>query len=480
MKKVKIAMLMSMITIMAFNSTFAGQDLPTKNHPATDVYNGWRVATQAYSFNRFTFYEAIDKTASLGLDWIEAYPGQSLSKENADINFDHDMPIEHRKDVKEKLKQAGIKLINYGVVDLPNNEEQCRKVFEFAKDMGIETIVSEPSQDVLEMIDKLCNEYDINMAIHNHPKPTRYWNPDTVLKACQGCSKRIGACADTGHWTRSGVNPLEALKKMESRIISLHFKDLNEFGNVEAHDVPWGSGVCNVKAMLEELHRQNYEGTFSIEYEYNWDNSVPEIRQCVGYFNEVSGKLKPSGWKSLLEKDLSNAVFEPGTWKMEDGILTAVDAPDLWTKERYGDFVLDLEFKTEKEGNSGVFIRTGSIENWLHTAIEIQIHDSTDGTPKGMSGAVYDCLAPSKNVMKSLQWNRYTITCKENKIYVVMNGEQIIDMDLNLWTEPHKNPDGSKNKFITAYKDMPREGHVGFQYHGDPVWFRNIKIRQLD
>ncbi|MHC4132410.1 MAG: sugar phosphate isomerase/epimerase family protein [Planctomycetota bacterium] len=155
MKKVKIAMLMSMITIMAFNSTFAGQDLPTKNHPATDVYNGWRVATQAYSFNRFTFYEAIDKTASLGLDWIEAYPGQSLSKENADINFDHDMPIEHRKDVKEKLKQAGIKLINYGVVDLPNNEEQCRKVFEFAKDMGIETIVSEPSQDVLEMIDKL-------------------------------------------------------------------------------------------------------------------------------------------------------------------------------------------------------------------------------------------------------------------------------------------------------------------------------------
>jgi hypothetical protein len=82
--------------------------------------------------------------------------------------------------------------------------------------------------------------------------------------------------------------------------------------------------------------------------------------------------------------------------------------------------------------------------------------------------------------MKSLEWNRYTITCKENKIYVVMNGEQVIDMDLGLWTEPHKNPDGSNNKFDTAYKDMPREGHIGFQYHGDPIWFRNIKIKQLD
>ncbi|MHC4758852.1 MAG: sugar phosphate isomerase/epimerase family protein [Planctomycetota bacterium] len=294
MKKLKIAVLMSMI--MAFNLTFAGQD----NHPATDVYDGWRVATQAYTFNRFTFYEAIDKNASLGLDWIEAYPGQTLSKENPDIEFDHNMPVEYRKGVKEKLKQAGIKLVNYGVVGLPDNEDRCRKVFDFAKDMGIETIVSEPPEKAFEMIDKLCSEYEINVAIHNHPKPSHYWNPDTVLKVCQGRSGRIGACADTGHWSRSGVNPLEALKKLESRIISLHLKDLNEFGNNWAHDVPWGTGICDVKALLEELNRQDFEGVFSIEYEYNWENSVPEIRQCVEYFNEVAAKLKPSGWKNLL------------------------------------------------------------------------------------------------------------------------------------------------------------------------------------
>lgn len=82
-------------------------------------------------------------------------------------------------------------------------------------------------------------------------------------------------------------------------------------------------------------------------------------------------------------------------------------------------------------------------------------------------------------VKKAGQWNHYTITCKHNKIYVVLNGEQIIDMDLNLWTEAHKNPDGTPNKFNTAYKDMPRVGHIGLQYHGRPVWFRNIKIKIL-
>jgi hypothetical protein len=82
-------------------------------------------------------------------------------------------------------------------------------------------------------------------------------------------------------------------------------------------------------------------------------------------------------------------------------------------------------------------------------------------------------------VKKPGEWNHCTITCKANKIYVVLNDEQIIDMDLNLWTEAHKNPDGTPNKFNTAYKDMPRVGRIGLQDHGDPVWYRNIKIKTL-
>lgn len=252
---------------------------------------GWRLGCQAYSFNRFTFYEAIDKNVSLGLTVIEAYPGQKLSAEKPDAKLDHNMSPELQKEVKAKLDQSGVKLVNYGVVGLPNDEKECRKVFDFAKAMGIETIVSEPDKKAFDLLDKLTEEYKINVAIHNHPKPSGYWSPDTVLEAVKGHSKRIGACADTGHWMRSGINPLEALKKLEGRIISFHFKDLNEFGKNEAYDVTWGTGKGDVPALLKEIKRQGFKGVFSIEYEHNWDNSVPDIAKCVEAFDKMCAEL---------------------------------------------------------------------------------------------------------------------------------------------------------------------------------------------
>jgi sugar phosphate isomerase/epimerase len=238
----------------------------------------WRLCVQAYTFKKFTLFEAIDKTASLGLKCIETYRKQPLSPEQPDVIFNHTSPPEVRKAVREKLKQAGVKLVNYGVIKLPNDEKEARQVFDFAK-------------DALNLVERLCEEYGIKVAIHNHPAPSQYWNPDTVLQACRGRSKLIGVCADTGHWMRSGVNPVEALKKLEGRIISLHFKDLNKFGTRKAHDVVWGTGKADVKALLTELKRQNFKGVFSIEYEYNWEDSVPEIRQSIEYFNKVAAQL---------------------------------------------------------------------------------------------------------------------------------------------------------------------------------------------
>jgi sugar phosphate isomerase/epimerase len=453
------------------------------NANATGQEN-WKLGVQAYTFNRFTFYEAVDKTKSLGLHYIEAYPGQVLSKEKSDIRFDHNMSSDQKKEVLQKLREAGVKLVNYGVVNLPNDESECRKIFNFAKEMGIETIVSEPPEEALDLIDKLCQEYGINVAIHNHPKPSHYWNPDTVLKACRGHSKRIGACADTGHWMRSGVKPIEAIQKLKGRIISLHFKDLNEFDNHKAHDVIWGTGAGDAGKILAELNHQNFRGVFSIEYEHNWDNSVPEIKKCVEFFKKTSAELSNIEYKDIFKTNLSNVVMPGGAWSFDsNGVLSPKPEAhgDIWTRECYGNFTLELDFKVPEGGNSGVFVRTGSIENWINTAIEIQIHATTDGTKHGQCGAVYDCLSPSKTAVKeSGQWNHYVITCLDNKIYVNLNGEDIIDMDLDLWTEPHKNPQGTKNKFPTAYKDMPREGHIGFQYHGNPVWFRNLKIKTFD
>lgn len=483
MKYIFIRYILVLLTIVTLASSSIAQsidNLPTTSHPTTDAYDGWKLGVQAYTFNRFTFFEAIDKTASLGLEWIEAYPGQRLSKAHPDVKFSHNMAPEYREEVKRKLKDAGIKLINYGVVVLPNNEEQSRKVFEFAKEMGIETIVSEPKEEALEMIDKLCQEYQIKMAIHNHPEPSHYWNPDVVLKAIKGRSNWIGANADTGHWVRSGVNPVEALKKLKGRIHSLHLKDLNEFGNKKAHDVVWGTGKTDVKAVLTELHNQGYQGSFSVEYEYNWENSLPDIHPSVAYFNEVASSLNGSGWKNLLKADLSNTTHKPGSWTNEFGVLERKGGGYIWTNEKYDDFILDLEYKVSKNANSGVFFRVASLRNFVQTSIEVQVHETTDGSKFGSNGSIYDSMGPSGNPSKLAgEWNHYTITAKDNMIWVVLNGLQIIEMDLNDWTTPHLNPDGTKNKFNTALKDMDRNGFMGFQDHGQPVWFRNIKVKEL-
>ena len=264
-------------------------DFPTAGTPNAEAL-GWHFGCQAYSFNRFTFFEAVDKVASMGLHYIEAYPGQKLSKDTGEAKFHHDMSEEHRKLALDYLKEKDVKLMNYGVVGMGDDEASQRKVFEFAKAMGIETICTEPNGKQLPELDKLANEYEINIALHNHPRPSRYWNYETVLRRTRKLSKRVGACADIGHWMRSDIDPLEALKALEGRIISFHFKDLNKYGE-GAHDVPWGTGKADVKALLKEIKRQGLEAVFSAEYEYHWENSVPEIAQGMAYVDKVAAEL---------------------------------------------------------------------------------------------------------------------------------------------------------------------------------------------
>jgi sugar phosphate isomerase/epimerase len=263
---------------------------PIERDDAAAEKLGWRLAMQAYTFRKYTLFEAIDKCEALGIRYIELYPGQRVSGA-VKARSHHSMSDETMAAIKKKLKDAGIKAVNYGVVGLGKNEKSDRKVFEFAKRMGIETIVSEPPLDAMAGIDKLCKEYGINVALHNHPKNSRYWNPDTVLKASEGRSERIGACADTGHWMRSGVKPLDALKKLEGRIVSLHFKDLNEFNKRGAHDVPWGTGKADARALLADLKRQGFEGVFSIEYEHKWTSNMPELAECVQAFDRYAKQL---------------------------------------------------------------------------------------------------------------------------------------------------------------------------------------------
>lgn len=244
---------------------------------------GWKLGTQAFTFNRFTFFEAVAKTASCKLDYIEAYPGQEIGG-GIEGKMDYHMEPAKREQILQLLKKNHVKMAAFGVIGA-DSEAEWIKIFEFGKAMGIETITAEPNEKDMQLISDLCDKYKINVAIHNHAKPSRYWNPDILLNAVKGKSKRLGMCADLGHWVHSGLDPLECIKKAEGRVLHLHLKDLN--GTDEnAHDVHWGTGATNIDAVIKELKRQKFKGIISAEYEYNWDNNTDDVAKSVAYFRQ--------------------------------------------------------------------------------------------------------------------------------------------------------------------------------------------------
>ncbi len=470
----------------------------------THAQDQWRLGMQAYSFNRFTFYEAVEKNRILGMKYIEAYPGQRLSTDHGDAKFDHTMSTAQMLEVKQMLKAQGVTLVNYGVVGLPNDETECRKVFAFAKAMGIETIVSEPPENAFDLIDTLCKEYKIGVALHNHPKPSPYWDYKTVLRLCEGRSPWIGACADTGHWTRSGIDPVEAIRAlgMAGRIRSLHFKDLNEFGVHNAHDVPWGQGKSKTREVLGALATMGYEGSFSIEYEHNWLNSMPEIAQCVAFFQETAFELGVRNGRRIFNgENLDEWTTKPGSGKnmwvagkaqvstSNSRQLATIDgtgelinlAPkhgaslDIYSKAKFGDCRIELEVMVPKGSNSGVY---------LMGEYEVQVLDSFGKMKVGNGdiGAIYGGFAPPVNASKAPgQWQQFVIDWRAPKfdaegkkiknaefVKVELNG-QILHKNLVM---ERQTPGG-----LTG-KEAPT-GPLMFQGNHGPVAYRNIVVTPM-
>lgn len=262
--------------------------------PDSHKLSGFAVGCQAWTFNRFTVLEAIEKTAAAGGRVIEFYPGQKFRKDQPAVTFSHNAPAAVVEQVRAKLMEHDLLAVNYGVVALPPKEAEVRKVFEFARRMNIPAVTSEPPVESLDLIEACVAEFDVRLCVHNHPKrandPTyKFWDPQWVLDQVKRRDPRMGACADTGHWVRSGVRPVDALKILAGRVFSSHLKDLNAFGTTKAHDVPYGTGVSGVKEILDELKRQGFDGNISIEYEYKQDDNLTEVTKCVE-FVEAYGK----------------------------------------------------------------------------------------------------------------------------------------------------------------------------------------------
>src|SRR5687767_11543372 len=247
---------------------------------------GFVVGCQAWTFNRFSVFEAIEKTAQAGGKVIEFYPGQKLSPEEPAVKFGHEATPEVWAKVIAKCQQHRIVPLAYGVVGLSKDEATSRKVFEFAKALGIKVINTE-SVDALDTAEKLVKEYDIKVGIHDHPKRPdnpeyKVWDPNYVLAVTKDRDPRMGSCADIGHWVRSGLKPVECLRILKGRIMSCHMKALHA-PLPSGHDVHWGNGVSDVKGCLDEFKAQGFEGPISVEYEHNWDKNVDDAKACIDF-----------------------------------------------------------------------------------------------------------------------------------------------------------------------------------------------------
>lgn len=253
---------------------------------------GWKLGVEAYTFHKFTFFEAIEKTAQLGLPYIGGLSFQPVSKE-IPANFDPQLSDADLQAIRLKLEAAGLRLLTYYIHDIPADEAGCRKIFEFGRKMGIETFMTEPRLEALDTIEKFANRYGINIALHNHDAKASpdYWNPAGILKACQGRSKRIGACADLGYWMRSGVDPVEAVRLLKDRLITVQMHDLDS-RSPEGQDVPWGTGRGRVADFLAELQKLKLHPTMiGLEYSRDWLESMPKVAQCAEFFDTTTLKL---------------------------------------------------------------------------------------------------------------------------------------------------------------------------------------------
>jgi len=267
---------------------------------------GWGIGATCWTFRSFTFCEAVDKADQLGLRYLEGLYGQKLSKDfpgKMDVNMSDDQIAR----VKKKLDSAGVRLASMWYGKLPGGQAQCRKIFEWLRKLNVKTVSSEPALESLDTIEKLCKEYGIKVGLHNHPKPNSiYWNCDTVVNAIKG-REYVGDCADTGHWLLSGVNPIQALKKLQGKVFVFHFKDRKKTDG-KSQIVRWGTGDLNAKAVLEEMARQKAKVVFYIEYEPKWHSgSMNDLAKNVKFFRDAVKDIIARG---IYDNSEVNSAFE--------------------------------------------------------------------------------------------------------------------------------------------------------------------------
>lgn len=248
---------------------------------ADDPWGGFPLGAQSYSLREFNTVEAVRHIQGMGLHFVEFY-ARHLDPAASDEQIAETLKL---------LKDADITLRGHGVHGFSKDHEANLRLFRFAKKAGVKVITADPTPDSFDSLDRLVADFDIRIAIHNHGPGHRYDSIASVAKAVEGRHKWIGACVDTGHFLRSGEDPVKAVRELGPRVFGAHIKDDVELGR-GSKNVVIGKGKLDVVGLFKALREIKFpaDGSLALEYEANPKNPIDEMKACLAVAKEAIAK----------------------------------------------------------------------------------------------------------------------------------------------------------------------------------------------
>jgi sugar phosphate isomerase/epimerase len=222
--------------------------------------SGPQLGLQTWTCRNMTFDQVVDFAVKHGITQIQFIKA----------HFDPTGPKEETMRKKAILDQKGLVAYSFGVNQTSMDKEANRKLFEFAKLMGMKVIIVEPKNMAeWDNLEQLVKEYDIKLAIHNHGRGTVYGDPATVRKVLSERDRRIGVCLDIGHVVGAGFDAAEVFRSYGDRVYDMHFKDktvqTDAAGKQTPVDTEIGKGDTKFPALFAEMKKSKWSGVLAIE-----------------------------------------------------------------------------------------------------------------------------------------------------------------------------------------------------------------------
>ena len=269
---------------LASRSASAADELvqPAVPEPTpADPWKGLKVGIATYTLREMKADAAIAAIKRLGLQYCSI----------KDTHIPFTLSTEERKAAAGQFRDAGVTPLSCGNITMKNDEADVRRYFEYARDIGVNTIVCSPEPDSVAILDRMVKEFDIRLAIHNHgPEDKKFPSPYDVMKLVEKADPRVGLCVDVGHSARAGAEPVKAIRELRERVYDVHLKDLVRIER-RSTVCEVGRGVLDIKGMLQALLDIKFTGHVGFEYEKDAKDVMPGLAESVGYCRGVMAGL---------------------------------------------------------------------------------------------------------------------------------------------------------------------------------------------